>query len=149
MIHDPTLSPNQIKEATGLDDDDIIDAVDELESRGYVKALRVMGSPPFGYAHVYPKDALFVDFDKPFKQQWSPEDDALQVAADLVNGSGSGHVSEMAKKYDWTPRRMNPAVSYLIENDLVGAGSERGSHPWVRHWLYKTPSTRRFVRDHS
>ena len=41
------------------------------------------------------------------------------------------------------------AVSYLIENDLVGTTDERGSPPWVQHWLYKTPSTRRFVRDRS
>ncbi len=147
MAHDQTISPNQIKEAAGLDDDDIEYGVDELESQGYVKVLRVMGAAPFGYEHVYPKDALFVAFDKYFKQ-WNPENDALQIAAALDRGE-DGTVSAIAQKYDWPPRRMNPAVSYLIENDFVGVSDELGSHPWVRHWLYKTPSTRRFVRDRS
>lgn len=146
MIHDPTLSPNQIKEATGLDDDDIIAAVGELESQGYVKALYVQGAAPFGFGYVCAENALFVAFDKAFNQG-NPEDDALQIAADLVNDSGSGHVSEMAKKHNWTPRRMNPAVSYLIENGLVGTNAERGGHPWIRRRLYKTLDTDRFVRD--
>ena len=95
-----------------------------------MKALYVQGAAPFGYDHVYPEDALFVAFDRHFKQ-WNPENDALQIAADLMNDSGSGHVSEMAEKHNWTPRRMNPAVSYLIENDRVGVSDELGSRPWV------------------
>ena len=141
---DPKISPNQIKEATGLDDDDIIDAVDELESQGYVTALRVIGTGPFGYDDVGAKDALFVTFDKYFKP-WNPEDDARRVAADLVNGK-DGTVSAMAQEYNWPPRRMNPAVSYLIENAPVDVGPKLGSRPWVTRRLYKTPRTRRFVR---
>ncbi len=148
MALDPTISPKQIKEETGLDNDDIIDAVDELEGQGYVKALHVIGAAPFGYGHVCAESALFVAFDKYFKQG-DPEGDALRIAADLVNDSSSGDVSEMAEKYNWTPRRMNPAVSYLIENDFAGVSGGFGSHPWVRRWLYKTPSTRRFVRGRS
>lgn len=145
--NDPAIPPAQLKEATGLDDDDIIAAVDELETQGYVRPARGLVAAPFGYKFVDATNALFVTFDEHFKQ-WNPENDALQIAADLVNGSGSGHVSEMAEKYDWTPRRMNPAVNYLVDRNLVLA-SERLSHPWCRSWIQKNPRTRRFVQEHS
>ncbi len=146
MGHDPMISPNQLKDATALDDDDIIDAVDELERQGYVKALYVKGAAPFGYAHVRAENALFVAFDKYFKQRNS-KDDALRIAADLVNGAGSGHVSEMAQKYNWEPQRMNPAVNYLVDKGLVLASPERGAAPWCCNWIQKNNRTRRFVRD--
>ncbi len=147
MAQDPAISPVQLKEAIGLDDDDLIDAVDELETQGYVRPERVLCAAPFGYKFVDATNALFVTFDKPFGQG-DPEGDALRIAADLVNGSSSGDVPEMAKKYEWPPRRMNPAISYLVENNLVGA-RDFSRRPWVRHWLYKTPETHRFVRDRS
>ena len=147
MADGQMLPLGQVKEATGLEDDDIIDAIEELERQGYVEVVYTQSIDPLDGEHVWAKDSLFATFDKYFKL-WNPENDALQIAADLVNGK-DGTVQAMAQEYNWPPRRMNPAVSYLIENDFVGSSPELGSHPWVNHWLYKTPSTRRFVRDRS
>lgn len=148
MADGQMLSLRQLKEATGLDDDDIMDAVNELEGQGYVGVISTQSTDPLDGEHVCAEASLFVTFDKYFKQ-WNPEDDALQIAADLVSDTESGHVPKMAEKYNWTPRRMNPAVSYLVESGLVGVNAERGSRPWVRRRLYETPSTRGFVRDRS
>ena len=145
---DGQMTPlKQIKETTGLEEDDIIDAVDELEGQGYVEVVSTQSTDPLDGEHVWAKDSLFATFDKYFKP-WNPENDALQIAADLVNGK-DGTVQAMTQEYNWPPRRMNPAVSYLIENGLIGAFDELGSLPWVQGSIYKTPSTRRFVRDRS
>lgn len=145
---DPLIEPDQLREATGLTDDGIVDAVDELEGRGFVVKHAAFGCGNLGFAHLTPEAALFVAFDKHFKD-WDPEVDAMRVAADLVNGKGSGIVSAMAKEYNWAPRRMNPAVNYLVERHLVDFGEEIGTHPWCRHWISKNHATRRFVRDRS
>ena len=147
MADSQMISLRQLKEATGLEDDDIIDAVDELESRGYVRVISTQSIDPLDGEHVWAEASLFTTFDKYFKP-WNPEDDALRIANALENGK-SGDLPEMAQEYSWPPRRMNPAVSYLIENGLVGASDELGSLPWVRWSIYKTPGTRRFVRDRS
>ena len=144
---DQPTPPDKLQEDTQLNDDDLVDALDELEGQGFIKTLHALGEGPLGCTHVLAEDALFVAFDRYFKQ-WNPEDDALRIAADLVNGK-NGTVEAMAQEYNWLPRRMNPAVSYLIENDFVGVSGGYGSRPWVRRRLYKTPRTRRFVQDRS
>lgn len=148
IFHDPTIAPDKLQEDTQLNDDDLVDALDELEGQGFIKRLHALGEGPLGCTHVLAEGALFVAFDQYFKQ-WNPEEDALRIAADLVNGAESGNVPKMAEKYNWTPRRMNPAVNYLVHRRLVIASGELGSHPWCRRSIRKNNSTRRFVRDRS
>jgi hypothetical protein len=144
---DPELDADELRAATGLHDDDIVDAVDELESHGFVRRHVLSDCGEIGFSSLIPEAALFITFDKYFKS-WDPEADAVQIAADLVNGA-SGSVSEMAEKHGWPPRRMNPAVNYLMEHRLVDFGNEIGSYPWCQHWVSKNHATRRFVRDRS
>ena len=145
---DQPTRPDKLQENTQLNDDDLVNALDELEGQGFVKMLHAQGEGPLGCTHVLAEDVLFVAFDKYFKQ-WNPEEDALRIAADLVNGAESGQVPRMAEKYDWTPRRMNPAVNYLISHRLVIPSPERGSRPWCRWSIHKNNSTGRFVRGRS
>jgi hypothetical protein len=145
---DPQLSPDQLRAATGLSDDDIVDAVDELRGRGLVRPHCAIGDGAIGFHVLTPEAALFVAFDQHFVP-WNPEADALRVAADLANGAVEGGVQEIARKYGWPPRRMNPAISYLIERRLVDSGNGCGSHPWCTRWIGKNHATRRFVRDRS
>jgi hypothetical protein len=81
---------------------------------------------------------------------WNPEEDALCIAADIVNSRDDGaNVQTLAEQYGWEPRRMNPAVAFLDNRSLINASSDLGTHPWNRRWIMKTPATRRFVRDRS
>ena len=145
---DPVLSPDELRRETMLNDDDIMDAVDELERQGFVTKLHEMSTLPFDFAGVYPTTALFTTFDKEYKD-WDPEADALRIAADLVNGVDSDSVPVLAERYGWRPRRMNPAVNYLVDNSLCNTTEEYGSHPWCRHSIQRSSETRRFVRDQS
>lgn len=145
---DPQIMADDLHEKTGLVDDDIVDAVDELSGLGFVRKHVTMGCGRLGFRSITPEAALFTELDKHFNE-WNAEADALRVAADLENGATEGILSVMAEKYGWRPRRINPAVNYLIERNLVDASRGIGTFPWSCHWIYKNDKTRRFVRDRS
>ena len=148
MLLDPQLSPDDLRK-TGLTDDDIIDAVDELRGLGLMRPYASIGCGPMGFHMVGPEHEMFATMDRHF-MSWNPEEDALRVAADLVNSREDGaNVQTLASEYGWEPRRMNPAVAFLVNRRLIDASSELGTHPWSRLWIMKTPATRRFVRDRS
>ena len=95
------------------------------------------GSGALGFSSLTPEAALFAALDQHF-MDWNPGADALRIAADLVNGAAEGIVSVMAESYGWTPRRMNPAISYLAERDLINYSEAIGTYPWRTHWIDKT-----------
>lgn len=147
--HDPLLTPEAVRTLTSLADDDIIDGVDELEVSGLVCRHHALGEGEIGFIYLSPENELFVKYDRYFKE-FTPEEDALHVAAEVVNSeSGSINVKQVAMGYGWEPRRMNPAINYLINRNLVETGNEMGSHPWATFWVRKIPATRRFVKDRS
>ena len=125
-------------EKTDLSKDDVNDALYEL--RGMIRVIS---------DHALPEDELFASFDK-FWREWDPAADALRLAADLVNDDGfPGSLPEIAERYDWPPRRINPAVAYLINHDVIMAPKAIGTQPWIVASVRKTEATRRFVRSRS
>ncbi|MEW6664852.1 MAG: toll/interleukin-1 receptor domain-containing protein [Thermodesulfobacteriota bacterium] len=146
---DPQVSPQEIKQFAGLSDDDIVDAVAELEGQGFVQRHVTLGCGSIGFHMLTPKAELFVKFDRHFKP-WDPEADALRIAADLVNRMKDGaSVPDLAASYGWPPRRMNPAINHLVNRRLIEASEVIGCHPWTTPWIRRTAATRRFVRDRS
>lgn len=145
---DPQLDGNELRAITELPDEDLIDAIDELAGRGFVRKIVTMGCGTLGFSSVTSEAALFSELDK-FFMDWDPEADALRIAAELVNGGDDSGVPQIAEKLGWAPRRMNPAVNYLIERDLIDSSETLGTHPWCTHWISKTNKTRRLVRDKS
>lgn len=151
IMMDPHFSAEGFLESAELTDEDSRDGVHELPGRGLVKVLRSMdGSPAgraVGFAAIGPESALFAEFDR-YVMPWDPAEDAQQVAADLLNGVLQGHSTQIADHYGWPPRRLNPALSYLVSRRLVM--SSRAMDPqWVTHWIHATDDTRRFVKGRS
>ena len=67
------------------------------------------------YDIITPFPDLYATFDKHF-QGWDPATDALRIAADFINDpSFPSQPQDIAERYNWTPRRLNPALSYLSE----------------------------------
>ena len=133
---DPMLSMQQICEATALSEEDVSDALYEL--KGMVEEQ---------YGSVIPLPELYVTFDKHFKE-WDPAADALTLAADLLNdASFPREPQEIAERYGWQPRRLNPALSYLIKRKLIQSLTHLAMGPWVAVHLEKTDATRRFVKS--
>lgn len=146
---DDGVAPTQIlREGTRLSDEAIEDAVDELADQGIVSVPSLMGhGDPLGFPFIRPRNTLFTNIE-PKLSRTDPAGDALRIAVDLMNAQDqSDWLSKLAESYGWSPRRMNPAVAWLMERDLVETGNEIGSHPWITHWIRATPKTRRFVRD--
>jgi hypothetical protein len=137
MFGHPQKSTEQLAEALGVSEDDVEDGLHELRD-----LVRV------GFNSVMPKNTLFATFDKHFKD-WDPEADALRIAADLVNDPAMPHDTiEAAKRYGWEPRRMNPALSYLVARKLI-VDYQVLSSDYVSIRVVKTDETRRFVRSRS
>jgi hypothetical protein len=134
---DPQVTVGQIVEGTGLTKEDAKDALHELRHHVNVS-----------YERVLPKDTLFVEFDK-FFMPWNPSDDALRLAADIVNDvhfPTSPH--EIAERYGWAARRLNPAMVFLRERNYAGL-HESMSGPFVTVRIMGTDETRRFVKGRS
>lgn len=135
---DPQLSIDVLTAETGLTRDDVVDGLYEL--RDVVE---------IHHETAFPKEELFVRFDALF-QGWNPSEDALRVAADMVNQDARfGDVAAIAMQYGWPARRMNPAVAFLINRGLVQASRTISSGPWLAPSMQKTDDTRRFVRSRS
>lgn len=147
--HDPMLDADTLQSATGLSENELVDAVFELESRHNVRRLQAMGQGTIGFISLTSRPSLYVDFDRHY-QGWNPEDDSLRIAAALVNGERDGaSVPELGKKLDWAPRRMNPAIEWLIERDAIETGTENGAVPWRCHWVRANHATRRLLVSRS
>lgn len=143
---DPQLPVDELRKLAAASDDDIAEAVDELESVGWVSPSRALGAGQLGFIRVMPKPALFAALDA-FLMPWNPEEDARTVAAALVNSqAGSFATQRLAADLGWSPRRMNPAITLLIDRGLV-EWSETIDPDYQSYYLRKNVQTRRFLRD--
>lgn len=137
MFADPQKGFDELASAISSSEEDVEDALYELRDCVTVSFERVM-----------PKPELFTQFDKHF-MRWSPEEDALRIAADLVNDPTFPHdTAEVAQRYGWEPRRMNPALSYLLARKLIVDYAVLASD-FNSIRIVKNEATRRFVKSRS
>jgi hypothetical protein len=138
MFIDPQLTLDDLVKETNLSNEDVRDALHEI---------RDMVDDRYG--RVRPREELFVTFDA-FFMDWNPADDALRLAADLVNDGSFPHAPrDIATRYAWLPRRLNPALSYLANRKLICVLTALDMAPFVTVIVEPTDATRRFVRSRS
>jgi hypothetical protein len=141
----PQLTREQLQQALNLDATEVRRAIDKLEGEHLIKRLAVL-DPTEG--SISPTLQLFLDFDA-FFMEWDPARDARKIAEDLVAGPHPGmnqlSAHDLLDRYDWTPRRLNPALQFLASRGLVRKSNE--SHlQYAFTWIWETPETRQFVR---
>ena len=145
LFADPQLNVGELAQETGLSIEDIEDALYELA--GFVEMSDETGEG--AYKGVFVKESCFVEFDRHWKP-WNPAEDARQLAADLVNDNDPELPSapeEIAERYGWKPRRLNPALSYLVEQGLIEDIQEMGTHPYALGVIIPNAAQlRRFVK---
>jgi hypothetical protein len=133
---DVTSDEEHIAERTSLSREDVIDALHEL--RRWLK---------IGYGSVLVRETFYAEFDRYWKP-WIPADDALRLAADLVNDTNfPSEPEQIAQRYRWEPRRLNPAMAYLEERDAVQLSKALATTPYIGFKIRRTDATRRFVRS--
>ena len=97
--------------------------------------------------YVWPKDELFASFDKHFKD-WDPAEDALRLAADMLNDAEFPNGPPEDCRALWLPvRRLNPAIAYLNNRNLIRCLQGCGTAPWIAFCVEKSDATRRFVKS--
>jgi hypothetical protein len=139
LFGDVQYSISELMKHTGLSENDAKDAIHELGS-----LIR-----PIHLDNGTPEDELYVRFDSYWKG-WDPKEDALKLAADLVNDSSFPRAPrEIATRYHWSPRRLNPAMAYLTNRDIVKAVKGLGGGAFTVYLLHPTDNTRRFVSGRS
>lgn len=127
-----------LTEKTGLTEDDVIDAIYELDT-----LLRPE------HAEVYANTELFVIFDKYFKD-WDPEIDAMRVASDIYNNPNAETEAEViANSYGWPVRRMNVATAYLFNRNIIRDSQYMGTGAWDQTEVVEAEdgAIRRFVKS--
>src|SRR3982751_6271174 len=69
------------------------------------------------------------------------------VARALVDHTvDSMAMAVLATTLNWSPRRLNPAASFLVAQGNAEGTETLGSAPYRYYQLRRTPSTKRFVR---
>lgn len=137
---DPQLSRDDLAQATDLTPDDVSDGLFEL--RAMVRERDYSGGNT-----VTARSSLYAEFDALF-HPWKPAEDALMLAADLVNDEAfPSNPDLIAQRYGWPPRRLNPAVAYLMERDAVEVNTAIGDGRYIGFRIRATDATRRFVRS--
>ena len=149
LTADPRATMGNIASATELEMADAEDAIRELEDYGFLKVDEFLGKRPSQY-HVRTMPSLFVKFDRYF-MGWNAEEDAVQIATDMVNDKKFPTSPEkIAKQYGWSHRRLNPALKYLVDEDVIHDTFAFGIQPLIISFVKANHSSavRRFLREH-
>jgi hypothetical protein len=134
---DPQLSKQELAERTGLSAEDLADALHELSHCIEVEGRR----PPVVLTE------LFVQFDE-FWMGWNPQDDALELASRMLNDPGFPADPRLIDQLlGWGPRRLNPAMAFLMDRRLVQFRQSFVGPPYIcAHMRKDEDETRRFVK---
>lgn len=137
---DVQVEKSELMKSTGLSRDDLTDAIDELKP--HIKNLQSTGG-----SIVFPNSSLYYEFDSHF-MDWNVNVDARRLAADLFNDeSFPSQPKLIADRYGWPPRRLNPAVEFLVSNEILRAYRIYESDGYRYHNLTRTEKLRRFVKS--
>ena len=143
LFADPQFRVGELAQETGLSIEDTEDALYELS--GFVGMSSGRGE--VAQRHVFARGTCFAEFDRHWKP-WNPAEDALRLAADLVNDPEFPSApKEIAERYGWKPRRLNPAISHLLERELIHDLQAMGTHPYAMVSIVGNDQTRRFVKS--
>jgi len=141
LSNDRTVDAAALCESLGLTKDELLDAVDELESEDCAILHEYAG----GRA-VSPTATLFVRFDR-YWTDHDAEQDALRVATYLLDHrNGSAASPTVAQHFGWSTRRMNPAVQFLLMHGLIEDDPSM-AWPWLKYHFRANRSLRRWLQQ--
>jgi hypothetical protein len=146
MYADPMVSADEVAAATGLPEDDVADAVSELEDAGLLEVHRSLQG---GKASFWPEASLFVEFDRLLAGIDSKGDAAAIVTWLLNCGAQGATAEEVATQFPgWTDRRINSALNYLDESGVVLTSKSIDSK-WAVSMFMLNDRSRRFAKGHA
>ena len=145
LEHDPVIDAELLGELLGMSQETLGAAASELEERGWVCFRKTLGMGIAGFTSLWAVPRLFIETD-PVLMGWVPKNDAKAVAKALLQRKGeSSNVAELEAELQWGPRRINPAVAYLIYDDFVLSSQTMNAYPFTSTWIRANPKLRRLV----
>lgn len=143
LAYDPWVKVDDLVDELEIDDDTLEAAVADLTQHGFV-AIDDDACHRLPFRAIAPLPPLFWWAD-PAIHGWNPIADAKAVAAArLALGERSAFVpvETINAKIEWSPRRINPAVAYLVQNQQVREIHHLGGGPHGGYALLATGATR-------
>lgn len=138
------ITPNEIIEELGLNENEIALAASELEDLNWAKLSTSLTAGRVGFVYISPLAQLFIETDE-FTKGWKPYDDAISLASALVNSEQDvANVKQIDENLSWGPRRINPALYYLQSRGLIDH-SKTLDPIYAFPAVIVTPRTRRFA----
>lgn len=132
------FSTDELGARSGLSPEDTEDALHELNAF-FIEASRTYLA----------RASLYAEFDRHFLS-FDTAEDAVKLAADFTNDPAFPKVPKtIAEKYDWAPRRLNSAITYLRDRDLIRGDEALATAPFVVFRIDRNDNTRRFVKSRS
>lgn len=135
---DPQIDVSDLAQTVSLSVDDTNDALYELSAFVKISLDRVLV-----------QGTLFAEFDRHWKP-WNADEDALRLGADIVNDPEfPSDCKQIADRYGWEARRLNPVIHYMLERRLIVDYQASGTQPWAIGRIVGNDHLRRFVRSRS
>jgi hypothetical protein len=139
---DPQVTLEELQAHTGLPEEDVRIGLLDLTQAGLIER-----DPCYGSTLVWPRRALFVEFDAAFTGH-DPEEDAVAVANYLYNrGIEDAELTDIGKALNWEPRRLNPAIAFLVDGGVVDAHEYSSGDSYEPAAIGSDDRLLRFVRD--
>jgi len=142
LAHDPWVKVDDLVRELEIDDDTFEAAIADLTQHGFV-AIDDDVCHRLAFHAIAPLPPLFWWAD-PAIHGWNPIADAKAVAAArLALGERSAFVpvETINNRLEWSPRRINPAVAYLVQNQQVREIRHLGGGPHGGYALLATGAT--------
>lgn len=128
-----------------LSEEEINDAVEELEEYGLIQTRKYLGTAPYNFGDVEPTYALFLHF-KEEGLNYDPVEDIKSVAS-AVASKGQIDGSSLQELCRLQPVRLNRAVAYLEDYGMVRVHKFLGTAPFSFGLVEATQKTRQFVEE--
>lgn len=144
-LMDPQVDYSKLQAETGLPLIDVRIGVLDLMNAGLLEKSNHIG----GQGIIWPKSELFAEFDANF-MDWNPADDAREIATYIFNsGKLDGFVSasQIASALNWSPRRFNPAATYLVSARILRGVEHLGGDAYAPSIFQVGDELLRFVRS--
>jgi len=126
----------------GLSPTELNDAIEELEDRGLVHTLKVLGTHPFHFGSVAVTYAMYLHFAETLP--YGPEDD-IRIVAAAVSATDQINSQELQGKTGLSAGRLNRAVEYLQDYGLAHVVKVMGTAPFTFGFVTATRHTRAFA----
>jgi predicted nucleic acid-binding Zn-ribbon protein len=136
--HDPTVPLGELERALNIPKDALQAAAAELHQEG---CLWIRDPIPNSQDEVAPLPRLFEIFDHEW-MGWDIVADAMKLASSSIQVDAL-IVQQTADEWSWPPRRMNPALEYLRDQEAVTLGPY--AYPYVAVRVQATETTRAFL----